>query len=438
MLLRGALGTRAVLNVRGQQQGLAANRPTAAARAFLVLPGAVERARARPEQHGIDARPHSRTPGVRATGPLLCAGSALRAGHAAGPEGHHPTCAGRGTQGPQRHLCLGGRGHRVAPAGRDVQERRAPGSDPRALPRRGALLHRPELRPGRHHVRQPRGSSALRAERQAGPRGHHRRHPEPAERADVRRARHAHLHAIAVVRPGFPEGHAACHRAEDEPCPEDGAARSGHRGGTGGQGRRRAPGHSRRANAHCLPRPRLVGRAPGETIESVLGFKTAETAAGLTYLRCNPGLDLSRDELLNEAAAARGIPTDILETQVDVDRRRKAVPPGYYATILVGAFAPDVEEKYQAVVGALNIGDYDAALKASQADPSVVEDVETFNRLMLFERNKAWLAPLQQYLDEGNAVIVVGTAHWPGDGGLLKLLQGRGYVVKHIHIDADQ
>lgn len=175
-----------------------------------------------------------------------------------------------------------------------------------------------------------------------------------------------------------------------------------------------------------------------ETIESVLRFKTAETAAKLAYLRCDPGLGVSRDELLNQAATARGIPTDILETQVDVDRRRKAVPPGYYATILVGAFAPDVEDKYQAVVEALNMGDYDAAFEASQADPSVVEDVETFNRLMLFERNKAWLAPLQRYLDEGNAVIAVGAAHLPGDGGLLKLLQGRGYVVKHVHVDADQ
>nr|WP_277401703.1 TraB/GumN family protein [Achromobacter xylosoxidans] len=141
---------------------------------------------------------------------------------------------------------------------------------------------------------------------------------------------------------------------------------------------------------------------------------------------------------MNQAAAVRGIPSDILETQVDVDRRRKAVPPSYYATVLAAAFAPDVEDKYQALVEALNIGDYDAAFEASQADPRVVEDVETFNRLMLLERNKAWLAPLQRYLDEGNAVIVVGAAHLPGDGGLLELLQGRGYMVKHIHVDANQ
>lgn len=175
-----------------------------------------------------------------------------------------------------------------------------------------------------------------------------------------------------------------------------------------------------------------------QNIESVLGFKTAETAASLAYLRCDSGLGVSRDEILNQAAAARGIPTDVLETQMDVDHRRKAVPPGYYATVLAGAFAPDVEEKYRAVVEALNIGDYDAAFAASHADPRIVEDVEIFNQLMLLERNKAWLAPLQRYLDEGNAVVVVGAAHLPGDVGLLNLLQESGYRVKPILVDARQ
>jgi uncharacterized protein YbaP (TraB family) len=103
---------------------------------------------------------------------------------------------------------------------------------------------------------------------------------------------------------------------------------------------------------------------------------------------------------------------------------------------LAGAFASDVEEKYKAVVEALNIGDYDAAFAASQADPRTVEDVEIFNQLMLLERNQAWLPPLQRYLDEGNAVVVVGAAHLPGEAGLLNLLQESGYRVKPILVDA--
>ncbi|MDF8359426.1 TraB/GumN family protein [Achromobacter anxifer] len=182
----------------------------------------------------------------------------------------------------------------------------------------------------------------------------------------------------------------------------------------------------------------LIPSMTRQNIESVLGFRTAETAASLAYLRCESGLGVSRDEILNQAAAARGIPTDVLETQVDVDRRRKAVPAGYYATVLAGAFASDVEDKYRAVVEALNIGDYDAAFAASQADPRTVEDVEIFNQLMLLERNQAWLPPLQRYLDEGNAVVVVGAAHLPGEAGLLNLLQESGYRVKPILVDARQ
>lgn len=173
-----------------------------------------------------------------------------------------------------------------------------------------------------------------------------------------------------------------------------------------------------------------------EEIEQILSFKTAEIASGLAYLRCGPGLGLSRDQILNQAAVARGIQIDILETQVDVDRQRKAVPPSHYASVLATAFAPDVEIGFQTVVEGLNKGDYASVLAASQRNTANPADAEAFTRLMLTERNEAWIAPLRRYLDEGNAVVAVGAGHFAGQQGLIALLRRQGYLVEPIFVQA--
>lgn len=173
-----------------------------------------------------------------------------------------------------------------------------------------------------------------------------------------------------------------------------------------------------------------------EQMTYVLALRTAEMAAGRAYLRCGPGWGKSRDEILNQAANERGIPIDVLESQVDVDRRRKAVPPRMYETQLADAFEPDVEARFRSVVDALNRGDYDTVLSASQGTPRFAEDAATFKRLMLTERNAEWITPLRRYLDEGDAVVVVGAAHLPGTDGVVALLRGHGYRVEPILLPA--
>lgn len=166
-----------------------------------------------------------------------------------------------------------------------------------------------------------------------------------------------------------------------------------------------------------------------ELFEMFLAHRTARAVSVFAYLRCGPEWGSSRDEILAQAATARGIPTDILETQVDMDRRRKAVPPRYYESALADAFAPDVEDRFRMVVQALNRGDYAEVLAATQGRPRYPEDAEEHNRLMLVERNVEWIAPLRRYLDEGNAVVAVGAGHLPGPHGLIALLRRDGYQV---------
>ncbi|OAS90028.1 hypothetical protein A6I77_23285 [Achromobacter xylosoxidans] len=107
-----------------------------------------------------------------------------------------------------------------------------------------------------------------------------------------------------------------------------------------------------------------------------------------------------------------------------------------YETQLAEAFEPDVEARFRLVVDALNRGDYDTVLSASQGTPRFAEDAAVFKRLMLTERNAEWVTPLRRYLDEGDAVVVVGAAHLPGTDGVVALLRGHGYRVEPILLPA--
>ncbi|WP_233874603.1 TraB/GumN family protein [Paraburkholderia adhaesiva] len=59
-----------------------------------------------------------------------------------------------------------------------------------------------------------------------------------------------------------------------------------------------------------------------------------------------------------------------------------------------------------------------------------MEDAATFYRIMIEERNRAWMTPLQRYLDQGNAVVLVGAGHLPSPAGLIRLLTLAGYRVE--------
>ncbi|WP_081059716.1 TraB/GumN family protein [Burkholderia stagnalis] len=85
----------------------------------------------------------------------------------------------------------------------------------------------------------------------------------------------------------------------------------------------------------------------------------------------------------------------------------------------------------------MNRGDDAAVLdEASRgyADPA---DAVTVYRLMVEERNLAWMAPLQCYLDEGNALVLVGAGHLAGRAGLIRLLEQAGYRNEAMTLPVD-
>lgn len=59
--------------------------------------------------------------------------------------------------------------------------------------------------------------------------------------------------------------------------------------------------------------------------------------------------------------------------------------------------------------------------------------VDAFYKRIVDDRNMRMVERMEKRLQEGNAFIAVGALHLPGDKGLLKLLQARGYRVSVLY-----
>ncbi len=65
-----------------------------------------------------------------------------------------------------------------------------------------------------------------------------------------------------------------------------------------------------------------------------------------------------------------------------------------------------------------------------KSDPELIKAME---KTLLVDRNLRMVERMQVRLLEGNAFIAVGALHLPGEKGLLRLLQNRGYAIKPVY-----
>ena len=59
--------------------------------------------------------------------------------------------------------------------------------------------------------------------------------------------------------------------------------------------------------------------------------------------------------------------------------------------------------------------------------------VEAINRRLIYDRNERMVERMTPRLKEGNAFIAIGSLHLPGEQGVLRLLQQRGYNVSVVY-----
>ena len=176
--------------------------------------------------------------------------------------------------------------------------------------------------------------------------------------------------------------------------------------------------------------------SPKRAAEVLLAMADPLSVSEVAIRRCMSEGVQSRDALLALAAAERGVPTFGLELQSEVEPRRRNVREDIYVQRVKLALAPNNDEAMFQAGKALNVGDYDAIMSQMAVGISR-SDYEEYRRLMIDDRNEAWLDRLQVHLLEGNAVINVGAAHLAGEKGLIALLRAKGYRVDRIFLAAE-
>ena len=187
-----------------------------------------------------------------------------------------------------------------------------------------------------------------------------------------------------------------------------------------------------RKNASCMS-----AQADSMAVDMMLAMKSAANAATLAYWPCSTTGQRSRDEIFNQAAATYELPIVTLETQAAVDKRRKAVPSRIYEEQLREAFTEQTRRNYSKIVSALNTGNYAAVADTMNSGYATPMDAALVQKIMVDDRNLAWMPTLEHYFSEGNAVVLVGAGHLPGSHGLVALLQKVGYRVTPVSLPAN-
>jgi uncharacterized protein YbaP (TraB family) len=193
---------------------------------------------------------------------------------------------------------------------------------------------------------------------------------------------------------------------------------------------------SLRTNLHCQF-PNLSEAVIDQALRLYLDQPTVAAANQLAYETCESVGYLSRERIVEQAAAAHQIPTAYLETDAEIMHQRLQPSSASDAQSLRFAFSDAAKALVEDVVQALNHGDYDRV--AALSDESLVGagvDAQAFREVMVRQRNALWMTRLPALLDEGHVFILVGAAHLPGPDGLIARLQALGYRVSPVWLPA--
>lgn len=181
----------------------------------------------------------------------------------------------------------------------------------------------------------------------------------------------------------------------------------------------------------------LVPKSPPAAADTFLTLQGPWFAAAVAWVPCPTQWQPSRDDLMAKAAKSFGVPVAYLESREDIVRRRASVPPSFYVRQLRNGLDPEtVKRDFGKAVAALNHGDYETVASIGVGRVEEQADAAVFQRVMVQERNQAWLPALMAYLNEGHSVVLVGAAHLPGHDGLISLLRLAGYSIEPIMLPA--
>jgi len=117
-----------------------------------------------------------------------------------------------------------------------------------------------------------------------------------------------------------------------------------------------------------------------------------------------------------------------------VEAKRRSVPSVVDDAGFRWVLDHDPKTVLAGVVDALNLGDYASIKRQFDASVGNAEYATIKNKIMVEERNAAWLPHLRLLFKKGNAVVLIGAMHLAGPNGLIALLQQDGFKVSPMRV----
>ncbi len=143
----------------------------------------------------------------------------------------------------------------------------------------------------------------------------------------------------------------------------------------------------------------------------------------------------SYEEGVELAAQRRGLEITGLETAEEEFAALAALPDRLFiGEIKEMAAHPDrADQTLDRMIALYNDGDFDGLydLMLSTA-PKNAADRKLFMQKVLLDRNRHMVERLADVLAEGNALVVVGALHFPGEGGIVDLLKQQGFRITKV------
>lgn len=139
------------------------------------------------------------------------------------------------------------------------------------------------------------------------------------------------------------------------------------------------------------------------------------------------------DVFFNTRAMGDGKETGELESIQDQIDMLAAMGEGNESDFILYALEDfeEVGEQVETMVEQWRSGDLQAMQELFVADMKA--DAPEAYETMLVERNHNWIPAIEEAIrDEGTEMVLVGVAHLPGEDGLLRLLEARGYSISPL------
>lgn len=181
-----------------------------------------------------------------------------------------------------------------------------------------------------------------------------------------------------------------------------------------------------RARALCNGMPFGVERLRLVFIEMIMGLPCPK-----------PGAVLYEREL-EQGAATRGYPVTVLESADEEFKAVFSLPQGpVVQEIKKYTDDPDAAAKdLDQMVTVYNSGDYDKLYAVTVANLPTADGVrQAFIDRVLVQRNRNMVERMADALTAGDALVVVGAAHLPGENGIVAMLRRRGFKVTLVDVE---